>query len=125
MRRHVTRWMTWTVALALAVAAPAVRAEDKAEDKEAKRLEGSRQSFVELTQVKEGIPRDLLDKARCIAVFPEVIKGALGWGGRHGKGVMSCRMADGSWGPPIFLTISGGALGFRSESRRRSWSSSS
>ncbi|HKO22294.1 MAG TPA: lipid-binding SYLF domain-containing protein, partial [Candidatus Eisenbacteria bacterium] len=113
MRQHVNRWAVWTVALGLAFSAPAVRADDKTEDKEAKRLEDSRQAFVELTQVKESIPRDLLEKARCVAVFPEVIKGAVGWGGRHGKGVMSCRMADGSWGPPIFLTITGGSFGLQ------------
>ena len=113
MRQHVTRWTIGTVALALALAAPAVRADDKTQDKEAKRLENSRQAFVELTQIKENIPRDLLDKARCVAVFPEVVKGAIGWGGRHGKGVMSCRMADGSWGPPIFLTITGGSFGLQ------------
>jgi len=113
MRQHVTRLAVWTVALGLAFSAPVVRADDKTEDKEAKRLEDSRQSFVELTQVKESIPRDLLQKARCVAVFPEVIKGAVGWGGRHGKGVMSCKMADGSWGPPIFLTITGGSFGLQ------------
>ncbi|HTK69508.1 MAG TPA: lipid-binding SYLF domain-containing protein [Candidatus Eisenbacteria bacterium] len=113
MRQHVTRLAVWTVALGLAFSAPVVRADDKTEDKEAKRLEDSRQSFIELTQVKESIPRDLLEKARCVAVFPEVIKGAVGWGGRHGKGVMSCKMADGSWGPPIFLTITGGSFGLQ------------
>jgi lipid-binding SYLF domain-containing protein len=42
-----------------------------------------------------------------------MVKGALGWGARVGKGVMSCRDASGHWGPPIFLTVKGGSFGFQ------------
>jgi lipid-binding SYLF domain-containing protein len=113
MRKHVAVMTTLSFALVLAVMAPATLAkEETKEDKEAKRLESARASFVELTKVKE-IPQSLLQNARCIAVYPEVVKGAIGWGGRHGKGVMSCKMADGTWGPPIFLTLTGGSFGLQ------------
>jgi Uncharacterized conserved protein len=136
MRKHVAVMTTLSFALALATVAPATLAkeetkatetkakEETKENKEAKRLEDARASFVALTKVEE-IPQSLLQGARCIAVYPEVLKGAIGWGGRHGKGVMSWKMADGTWGPPIFLTLTGGASGLRSASRRRSWCSSS
>lgn len=61
----------------------------------------------------ENIPRPLMERARCVAVFPGMVKGALGWGARVGKGVMSCRDASGHWGPPIFLTVKGGSFGFQ------------
>jgi SH3 domain-containing YSC84-like protein 1 len=113
MRKHVAVMTTLSFALAMAVMAPVTLAKEEAkEDKEAKRLEDARASFVELTKVKE-IPQSLLQNARCIAVYPEVVKGAIGWGGRHGKGVMSCKMADGTWGPPIFLTLTGGSFGLQ------------
>ncbi|HVR28245.1 MAG TPA: lipid-binding SYLF domain-containing protein [Thermoanaerobaculia bacterium] len=58
-------------------------------------------------------PRSLLEKTTCIAVLPRVIRAALGVGGRHGKGVMSCRREGGEWSPPVFLKMSGGSLGLQ------------
>jgi lipid-binding SYLF domain-containing protein len=125
MRKHVAVMTTLSFALALATVAPVTLAKEETkakdetqakeatkEDKEAKRLEDARASFLALTKVEE-IPQSLLKNARCIAVYPEVLKGAIGWGGRHGKGVMSCKMADGTWGPPIFLTLTGGSFGLQ------------
>ncbi len=59
------------------------------------------------------IPEELLDGAVCIAAIPGVIKGALGWGGRHGRGVISCRKGKGKWSPPAFVKITGGSIGFQ------------
>src|SRR5947209_20359576 len=54
----------------------------------------------------KGIPRNLLDSADCIAVFPSVVKAAFVVGGRGGKGVVSCRDTQtGEWGAPVFLNI--------------------
>lgn len=96
-----------------ALAAPALRAADTVSD-EAERLDKARIAFQEIRDMKdENIPRPLMEKARCVAVFPGMVKGALGWGARLGKGVMSCRDASGHWGPPIFLTVKGGSFGFQ------------
>jgi lipid-binding SYLF domain-containing protein len=97
----------------LAMAPPAARADDKVSS-EVERLDKARTAFQEIRDGKdEKIPQKLMDKAKCIAVFPGVVKAALGVGGRHGKGVLSCRDASGHWGPPIFLTMSGGSFGFQ------------
>lgn len=97
----------------LAMAPPAARADDKVSS-EVERLEKARVAFQEIRDGKdEKIPQKLMDKAKCIAVLPGVVKAALGVGGRHGKGVLSCRDASGRWGPPIFLTMSGGSFGFQ------------
>jgi lipid-binding SYLF domain-containing protein len=83
-------------------------------DKEAQRLNDAREVYVELRNMSDAkVPQPLLDKCKCIAVFPGVVKGALAWGARHGHGVMSCRDASGTWGPPIFLTLTGGSFGFQ------------
>ena len=60
------------------------------------------------------IPREMLARARAIAVFPGVTKGAVIVGGRHGQGVMSVkRLSDGRWSPPAFFTVGGGSFGLQ------------
>lgn len=59
------------------------------------------------------VPKELLERARCVAVLPGVVKGAFGWGGKHGRGVLSCRDDAGGWSAPVFVRISGGSFGFQ------------
>ncbi len=59
------------------------------------------------------VPEELLEKARCVAILPGVIKGAFGWGGKHGRGVLSCRGGEHGWSAPVFVRISGGSFGFQ------------
>jgi len=61
----------------------------------------------------KGIPRDLLEKAECVGVFPELKKGAFVVGGEFGRGVFTCRQADGSMGAPAFFKMGGGSLGWQ------------
>src|SRR5689334_19185318 len=56
------------------------------------------------------IPRELLEKAKGIAVFPGVVKGAFIVGGRGGHGVVSRRTAAG-WSVPVFYNIGGASFG--------------
>lgn len=60
-----------------------------------------------------GIPRKLLQEAKAVAVFPHVIKAGFIVGGRHGRGLISIRNADGTWSAPVFLSITGGSIGFQ------------
>jgi lipid-binding SYLF domain-containing protein len=54
------------------------------------------------------IPREMLARARAIAVFPGVKKGAVIVGGRHGQGVMSVkRVSDGRWSAPSYRLEAG------------------
>jgi len=57
------------------------------------------------------IPEQLLEGAEAVAVFPGIIQGAAGVGGRYGKGLVSERLANGGWSSPVFLTIGGGSWG--------------
>ena len=83
--------------------------------REARRLEESRQVLVELAGVKEGAPRDLIEKAKCVIVIPGVKKAAIGIGGRFGYGAAVCRSENGSgpWGPPLMISLKGGSVGFQ------------
>lgn len=59
------------------------------------------------------IPSYLLGDAEGIAVIPSVIKAGLVVGGRRGHGMVSIRTNDGSWSHPVFLTLTGGSVGFQ------------
>ena len=61
----------------------------------------------------KAIPKDLLEGAHAIAVIPDVIKAGLVVGGRHGKGLVSLKSADGTWSNPAFLSLTGGSVGFQ------------
>jgi SH3 domain-containing YSC84-like protein 1 len=60
----------------------------------------------------KGIPEEVLNGARCIAVVPDMAKGAFIVGGEHGRGVVTCRTAHG-WSAPAFISIGGGNFGFQ------------
>jgi lipid-binding SYLF domain-containing protein len=60
------------------------------------------------------IPLDLIARARCAAVIPNVIKAAWVLGGRYGKGLLSCRSAkSGEWSAPVFVMMTGGSFGLQ------------
>ena len=60
----------------------------------------------------KGIPEEVLEHAKCIAVVPHMVKGGFVFGAEGGKGVATCRTADG-WSAPAFITISGGSWGLQ------------
>ena len=58
----------------------------------------------------KGIPNEVLDGAKCIAVVPHMIKGGFVFGAKHGRGVATCRTANG-WSAPSFFNVTGGSWG--------------
>jgi len=60
----------------------------------------------------KGIPRDLLEKARCVAIIPGEEKLAFIFGGNYGKGLATCRTGNG-WSAPMFVAVGGGSVGFQ------------
>jgi SH3 domain-containing YSC84-like protein 1 len=108
--------MTNTTRIASAALAAGLMASSAfADDKEIERLDESRQVLVELAGVKEGAPRDLLEKAKCVMVIPGVKKAAIGIGGRIGYGAAVCKSehGDGPWGAPLMISLKGGSVGFQ------------
>jgi len=70
-------------------------------------------AFTEIMDAPDkGIPQSLLDGAKCVAVFPSVLKAGFIVGGRGGRGVASCRTATG-WTSPAFFNLGGGSVGFQ------------
>jgi SH3 domain-containing YSC84-like protein 1 len=60
----------------------------------------------------KGIPEEVLSGAKCIVVVPDLIKGGFIIGGKHGRGVASCRTPEG-WSAPAFVSIGGGSWGLQ------------
>ena len=98
------------IAAALIAASPVL-----ANTKEDRRLEACRDVLEEFLRMNEAIPRSLIDRAECVAVLPSVKKFALGFGGRFGKGAVSCRTEEGkgAWGPPLMISLGGGSFGLQ------------
>jgi lipid-binding SYLF domain-containing protein len=87
---------------------------NKGDSAEVKRLDRAGEVFSEIMRAPDkGIPRDVLDKASCIAIVPGLSKGGLGIGGDYGKGVVMCRKAGGGWSAPSFFTVGGGTFGLQ------------
>jgi lipid-binding SYLF domain-containing protein len=59
-----------------------------------------------------GIPEEVLEHAKCIAVVPHMIKGGFVFGAENGRGVATCRTATG-WSAPAFFAITGGSWGLQ------------
>lgn len=56
------------------------------------------------------VPQSILAKAKCVAVIPDMVKGGFVVGGQHGRGLATCRTANG-WSAPAPITASGGSWG--------------
>lgn len=105
-----TRSLIAVVCLSLA-AGPAIFARD-AKDA-AKQAAKSSKVFQEIMAAPDkAIPSSVLDKAQCIAVFPDVIKAGFIVGGRGGRGVASCRTENG-WSDPAYFDLKGGSFGLQ------------
>lgn len=64
-----------------------------------------------------GIPGEILEHAKCVAVVPSLLKGGFVVGGAYGKGVATCRndqgQTRGEWSAPAFFRIEGGSFGLQ------------
>lgn len=58
----------------------------------------------------KGVPEEVYTGAKCIAVVPHMVKAGFIFGGKHGRGVATCRTTAG-WSAPEFFTMSGGSWG--------------
>jgi lipid-binding SYLF domain-containing protein len=95
--------MLWVSAISWAASAR----EDAVE-----RLNKSAEVLQEIMNAPDkGIPQEVLDGAKCVAVVPNMVKGGFVFGAQHGKGVATCRLGPGRWSAPAFFTISGGSWG--------------
>ena len=60
----------------------------------------------------KGIPEEVLEHAKCVAVVPHMLKGGFVFGAENGRGVATCRTSSG-WSAPVFFAITGGSWGLQ------------
>src|ERR1700733_10105187 len=96
--------------LTLLVALTAV-ASDREDD--VNRTQKAAQVFQEIMNTPDqGIPSDLLESAKCIAIIPGDKKFAFVFGGSYGRGLATCRTEHG-WSAPMFIAVDGGSVGYQ------------
>jgi SH3 domain-containing YSC84-like protein 1 len=86
---------------------------EKNETDIAKRLDNAATVLTEIMGTPDkAIPGNVFADAKCVMVIPSMIHIAVGFGGRHGKGVATCRTADG-WSAPAPVDLTGGSWGLQ------------
>ena len=87
---------------------------DQSKNEVQTRLDAATATLHELSATPDkGIPDEVYKSTKCIAVVPHLVKGAFIFGGKHGRGLATCRTPDGRWSAPAFFTISGGSWGLQ------------
>lgn len=83
-----------------------------AQGREQDRITNAGSVLTEITRVPDrGIPTSLMQEAQAIMIFPNVVRAGFVVGVRRGHGVVMVRNADGVWGLPVMVTITGGNFG--------------
>src|SRR5271167_239036 len=99
------------LAICLAMAAPVF-----AQKKQDERLSKSAEALREILGSDKGLPKNILDNAVCVLIFPSVKKVAVGIGGSYGRGALVCRRGsgmDGKWAAPAMYALDQGSLGIQ------------
>lgn len=123
IKNTIRRWSLTTLAMLLAVSLSGVsvaiaqttmsRTEIKKQRKEGR--DEVREATKVFRQIMDApdktIPRELLERAEAVGVFPNVVKAGFIVGGRGGDGVVSRKMSNGSWSAPAFYNIGGASFG--------------
>jgi len=118
-KMRVTKIMLMVALVALVISSsPWVgksAARTKSDDDTTKRLDAAADVLREIRRTPEkGIPKDLLDKAACVVVVPNVKKGAFIVGAKYGRGFIVCRNSNGrGWSAPAGVKVEGGSVGFQ------------
>lgn len=116
MREVISRWPRCLLVLSICTIFVGMSwsADDKNQSEIAKRIDASAKVLDEIMATPDkAIPDKVMSGAKCIAVIPSMVKIAVGFGGSHGKGIATCRTADGRWSAPAPVTITGGSWGLQ------------
>src|SRR5579872_23495 len=110
-RHNVKRLMIAATTAAVVMAFAPLRAAD---NETGKRLNDAAIVFGEVMDAPDkGIPQELLEKAHCVVIVPDLKTAAFVVGGKYGKGYLSCRTARAGWSAPGTVRIEGGSVGFQ------------
>lgn len=77
------------------------------------KIENATQVLKDFGSMKERIPEKLMDISQGIIIVPKLINAGFVLAGKRGKGIAMVKLPDGTWSNPVFVTITGGSLGFQ------------
>lgn len=104
-------WILVIATMLAGMAMPAFARTSRRQDMS--RIRSSRLAFQEIMSAPDrSIPQELLESAKCIAIIPGEKRLAFVFGGRYGKGLVTCH-TDRGWSAPAFLMLGGGSFGFQ------------
>ena len=83
------------------------------ENKQEEKIEASIKVLKDFSEMKENIPSELLKVTQGIIIVPKLINAGFVLAGKRGKGIAMVRNENGSWSNPVFVTITGGSVGFQ------------
>lgn len=84
-----------------------------AQTKEEERIQKSAEVLKDFGSMKESIPQELLNISEGIIIVPKMINAGFVLAGKRGRGIAMVKNDDGSWSNPLFVTITGGSVGFQ------------
>jgi len=101
------------VALGISSTSRAQTKEDSKTKDEVQQSEKAATVFNEIMSTPDkGIPKQLFESAKCVVVFPSVLKAGFIVGGRGGRGVASCKNGS-NWSSPAYFNLGGGSVGLQ------------
>ncbi|MDF2432830.1 MAG: hypothetical protein JWP44_2461 [Mucilaginibacter sp.] len=81
--------------------------------KETERIHSATNVLKDFSKMKESIPHDLISQCQGIVIIPRLINAGFGIGGKRGRGIGMVKLDDGKWSDPVFITLTGGSIGFQ------------
>lgn len=85
----------------------------KAQEKQIEKIVASTNVLKDFGKMKESIPSELLKVTQGIIIVPKLINAGFVLAGKRGKGIAMVKLENGTWSNPVFVTITGGSLGFQ------------
>ena len=114
MRKHISALTCLLASLTLLVALAVVPALAGEKDEAVLKVDEASVVVQKMMGAEDkGVARDLLKKAKAVAIFPSVFKAGFIIGGQGGTGVILSRTKDGSWSGPAFYTMAGASVGLQ------------
>lgn len=85
----------------------------KSQQKETGKIKAANKVLIEFSKMKENIPQKLFNVTEGIIIVPKLINAGFVIAGKRGKGIAMVKKIDGTWSDPVFVTITGGSIGFQ------------
>lgn len=112
MRKNLLIHLAAAVSVLLAASIPTLGQNKKLSDATKQSQKAARVLTEVMSTPDKAIPKNIFDRAECVAVFPGVLKAGFVIGGRGGRGVASCRTKTG-WSAPAYYNLGGGSFGLQ------------